>query len=93
MKAVAINGSPRAGGNTEIMLRKVLEQLEAAGRNSFIHPRSFGIVSSILSVNIFPPTPPENCGKSPDLAFFDLRHDKFGGNGYRDTINNRRCAR
>lgn len=31
MKAVAINGSPRTGGNTEIMLRKVLEPLEAAG--------------------------------------------------------------
>jgi multimeric flavodoxin WrbA len=31
MKAVAINGSPRAGGNTEIMLKKVLEPLEAAG--------------------------------------------------------------
>jgi multimeric flavodoxin WrbA len=31
MKAVAINGSPRLGGNTEIMLKKVLEPLEAAG--------------------------------------------------------------
>jgi len=31
MKAVAINGSPRPGGNTEIMLKKVLEPLEAAG--------------------------------------------------------------
>lgn len=31
MKAIAINGSPRAGGNTEIMLKKVLEPLEAAG--------------------------------------------------------------
>lgn len=31
MKAVAINGSPRKGGNTEIMLKKVLEPLEAAG--------------------------------------------------------------
>lgn len=31
MKAIAINGSPRAGGNTEIMLRKVLEPLAAAG--------------------------------------------------------------
>ena len=31
MKAIAINGSPRSGGNTEIMLRKVLEPLEAAG--------------------------------------------------------------
>lgn len=31
MKAIAINGSPRPGGNTEIMLRKVLEPLEAAG--------------------------------------------------------------
>jgi len=31
MKVVAINGSPRAGGNTKIMLKKVLEPLEAAG--------------------------------------------------------------
>ena len=31
MKAIAINGSPRAGGNTEVMLKKVLEPLEAAG--------------------------------------------------------------
>jgi multimeric flavodoxin WrbA len=31
MKAMAINGSPRPGGNTEIMLKKVLEPLEAAG--------------------------------------------------------------
>ena len=31
MKAIAINGGPRAGGNTEIMLKKVLEPLEAAG--------------------------------------------------------------
>ena len=31
MKAIAINGSPRPGGNTEIMLQKVLEPLEAAG--------------------------------------------------------------
>ncbi len=31
MKAIAINGSPRPGGNTEIMLKKVLEPLESAG--------------------------------------------------------------
>jgi multimeric flavodoxin WrbA len=31
MKVVAINGSPRKGGNTEILLRKVLEPLEEAG--------------------------------------------------------------
>lgn len=31
MRAVAINGSPRQGGNTEVMLKKVLEPLEAAG--------------------------------------------------------------
>ena len=31
MKVVAINGSPRKGGNTEIMIRKALEPLEAAG--------------------------------------------------------------
>jgi multimeric flavodoxin WrbA len=30
MKAIAINGSPRPGGNTELMLKKVLEPLEAA---------------------------------------------------------------
>ena len=28
MKVVAINGSPRKGGNTEIMLKKVLEQIQ-----------------------------------------------------------------
>jgi multimeric flavodoxin WrbA len=31
MKALAINGSPRKGGNTEILLRKVLEPIAAAG--------------------------------------------------------------
>ena len=31
MKAVAINGSPRKGGNTETLLGKVLEPLSAAG--------------------------------------------------------------
>ncbi len=31
MKVVAFNGSPRKGGNTELLLRKVLEPIEAAG--------------------------------------------------------------
>lgn len=31
MRAIAINGSPRSGGNTEILLKKVLEPLEAVG--------------------------------------------------------------
>ena len=31
MKAVAINGSPRKGGNTEILLNKVLAPLTDAG--------------------------------------------------------------
>lgn len=31
MKAIAINGSPRPGGNTEVLLKKTLEPLEAAG--------------------------------------------------------------
>jgi multimeric flavodoxin WrbA len=31
MKAVAINGSPRKGGNCEILLRKVLDPLASAG--------------------------------------------------------------
>ena len=31
MKVIAINGSPRPGGNTEIMLKKALAPLEAAG--------------------------------------------------------------
>jgi multimeric flavodoxin WrbA len=31
MKAVAINGSPRPGGNTEVLLKKVLEPLAGAG--------------------------------------------------------------
>ena len=31
MKVVAINGSPRKGGNTEIMIRKVFEPLEKTG--------------------------------------------------------------
>lgn len=34
MKVIAINGSPRPGGNTEIMLKKVLEPLEVAGWNT-----------------------------------------------------------
>jgi len=38
MKAVAINGSPRAGGNTEILLKQVLAPLEAAGwQTELIH--------------------------------------------------------
>lgn len=37
MKAVAINGSPRKGGNTEILLKKVLAPLAAAGwRTEFV---------------------------------------------------------
>lgn len=31
MKAIGINGSPRKGGNTEIMINKLFEQLEKAG--------------------------------------------------------------
>jgi len=31
MKVVAFNGSPRKGGNTELLLRKVLEPIAAAG--------------------------------------------------------------
>jgi multimeric flavodoxin WrbA len=31
VKAVAFNGSPRPGGNTELLLRKVLEPIAAAG--------------------------------------------------------------
>ena len=31
MKAIAINGSPRKGGNTEILLKKALEPLAGAG--------------------------------------------------------------
>ncbi|HMK60737.1 MAG TPA: flavodoxin family protein [Dissulfurispiraceae bacterium] len=34
MKAIAINGSPRRGGNTEHLLKKVLEPLASAGWNT-----------------------------------------------------------
>ena len=34
MKALAINGSPRKGGNTETLLRKVLEPVAAAGHQT-----------------------------------------------------------
>lgn len=34
MKALALNGSPRKGGNTEILLRKVLEPVAAAGHQT-----------------------------------------------------------
>jgi multimeric flavodoxin WrbA len=34
MKALAINGSPRKGGNTEILLRKALEPVAAAGHKT-----------------------------------------------------------
>ena len=34
MKALAINGSPRKGGNTEILLRKVLAPIAAAGHGT-----------------------------------------------------------
>ena len=34
MKAIAINGSPRRGGNTEILLKEVLNTLETAGWNT-----------------------------------------------------------
>ncbi len=36
MKALAINGSPRKGGNTEILLGKVLEPIAAAGHQTEI---------------------------------------------------------
>jgi multimeric flavodoxin WrbA len=36
MKALAINGSPRKGGNTEILLRKALEPIAAAGHETEI---------------------------------------------------------
>lgn len=36
MKALAINGSPRSGGNTEILLGKVLEPIAAAGHQAEI---------------------------------------------------------
>ena len=31
MKVLGINGSPRKGGNTEILIRKVFEELEKEG--------------------------------------------------------------
>ena len=31
MKAMAVNGSPRQGGNTEILLKRVLEPIREAG--------------------------------------------------------------
>ena len=34
MKAVAFNGSPRKGGNTEILLRRALEAIAAAGHET-----------------------------------------------------------
>jgi len=34
MKAIAINGSPRKGGNTELLLKTVLEPLAQAGRET-----------------------------------------------------------
>ena len=38
MKVVAISGSPRRGGNTEILLKKVLAPLEAAGwETEYVH--------------------------------------------------------
>ncbi len=38
LKAVAINGSPRAGGNTEILLRQALAPLAAAGWETELLP-------------------------------------------------------
>ncbi|MEJ2696645.1 MAG: hypothetical protein P8013_08345 [Candidatus Sulfobium sp.] len=32
MKALAINGSPRAGGNTEILLKKAMRNMRHLGR-------------------------------------------------------------
>jgi len=37
MKVLAINGSPRAGGNTEVLLKKVLQTLEAHGWETEYH--------------------------------------------------------
>lgn len=36
MKALALNGSPRKGGNTEILLRKVLEPIAEAGHETAV---------------------------------------------------------
>ena len=44
MKAIAINGSPRKGGNTEALLKKVLEPLTDAGWDTeFIQYLGFGL--------------------------------------------------
>lgn len=37
MYAIAVNGSPRAGGNTEILLKETLNQLDDSGWESS-HP-------------------------------------------------------
>jgi multimeric flavodoxin WrbA len=67
MKAVAINGSPRKGGNTEILLRKALEPLTAAGwETEFIQLGGAPIRGCRACYHCFD-TRDSRCGQKDDL--------------------------
>jgi multimeric flavodoxin WrbA len=54
MYAVAINGSPRKGGNTEILLKEVLGELESAGwETTFVRVGGTAIRGCIACVKCF----------------------------------------
>jgi multimeric flavodoxin WrbA len=66
MKAVAINGSPRQGGNTEILLKQVLAPLTEAGWESeFVQPGGADIRGCRACYHCFD-TKNSQCGQKSD---------------------------
>lgn len=57
MKALAINGSPRPGGNTEIMLKKVLDDDEAMRNISHLGQTIAWLGAALSSVSDSSPFP------------------------------------
>ena len=67
MKAVAINGSPRKGGNTEILLKKVLAPLAAASwKTEFIQLGGAEIRGCRACYHCFD-TKDSRCGQKDDV--------------------------
>ena len=75
MKAIAINGSPRKGGNTETLLRKVLAPLATAGWNTeFIQLGGKDIRGCRACYQCFKKKN-SRCGQKPDA--FDACFEKM----------------
>ncbi len=75
MRAIAINGSPRKGGNTELLLRKVLEPLSEAGwETEFIQLGGQPIRGCRACYHCFK-TKDSHCGQKDE--FFDACLEKM----------------